>query len=109
MIAFPFGPRGDSMIWQAESHFWFRLAGGYITPTVPRSFMQPAVQHVTTADHPYEVTAAAVRTLGRLKGATLVLVSARDGRTWRPILRPLGEPVERDGVLLYRLAGPLSC
>jgi hypothetical protein len=109
VIAFPFGPRGDSMIWQADSHFWFRLAGGYITPTVPRSFTQPAVQHVTTADHPSEVTAAAVRTLGRLKGATLVLVSARDADTWRPILRPLGKPVERDGVLLYGLAGPLSC
>jgi phenylpyruvate tautomerase PptA (4-oxalocrotonate tautomerase family) len=56
------------------------------------------------------VTAAAVRALGRLKGATAVVVSGREAGTWRPILRPLGTPAERDGVLVYRLRGPeLSC
>src|SRR5205823_5895260 len=52
VIAFPVGPRGDSMIWQADSGFWFRMAGGYITPVVPRSFTMRSIQHVTTADFP---------------------------------------------------------
>jgi hypothetical protein len=105
VVAFPFGPRGDSMIWQADSGFWFRMAGGYITPVVPRSFTTREIQHVTTADHPSEVTAAAVRALARLKGATLALVSARDAAAWSPILRPLGPPLRRGGVLIYGLAG----
>jgi hypothetical protein len=110
VIVAPVGPRGDSMIWQALSGFWFRMAGGYITPAIPSSFTSPAIQHVTTADNPQEVTPGAIRTLARLKGATLVVVDVHVARTWRPILRPLGTPLERDGVLIYRLAGPkLTC
>ncbi len=58
---FPVGSRGDSMIWQADSHFWFRMAGGYIAPKIPSSFMHPAaITHLTTGDNPSEVTLAAV-------------------------------------------------
>jgi hypothetical protein len=111
VIVFPVGPRGDSMIWQADAHFWFRMAGGYIAPVVPPGFLEPAVQHVTTADRPSEVTAGAVRELARLKSATLVVVDARQASTWAPILRPLGRPQAVGGTLIYRLDGsrPASC
>ena len=60
-----------------------------------------------------EISAAAVRELARLKGATLVFVDERVAVTWRPILRPLGTPQAVDGTLVYRLtrlpAGRLSC
>jgi hypothetical protein len=106
VIVFPVGPRGDSMIWQADSHFWFRMAGGYITPVVPSSFTHPAgIQHLTTADRPSEVTAAAVRELARLKAATTVVVDARVAQTWLPILRPLGTPQRAGGALVYHLSG----
>lgn len=34
LLVFPFGFAGDSMLWQAESSFWFRLAEGYMYPLV---------------------------------------------------------------------------
>jgi len=103
VIVVPVGPRGDSMIWQADARFWFRIAGGYITPVVPPGFLEPAVQHVTTADRPSEVTAGAVRELARLKGASLVVVAAAVAPAWAPILRPLGPPRAVGGTLIYRL------
>jgi hypothetical protein len=105
VIVFPVGPRGDSMIWQADAHFWFRMAGGYVTPVVPPGFLDPAVQHLTTADRPSEVTAGAVRALARLKGASVVVVAREVAPTWAPILRPLGRPQAAGGTLIYRLEG----
>src|SRR5204862_484778 len=32
---FPFGAWGSSTLWQAETNFWFRMPGGYLTPTPP--------------------------------------------------------------------------
>jgi hypothetical protein len=104
VIVFPIGPSGDSMIWQADSDFWFRIAGGYLSPVVPPSFLRPAgIAHLTTNDNPSEITVGAVRELARLKGASLVIVDASEGATWRPILRPLGRPQEVGGTLIYRL------
>jgi hypothetical protein len=104
VIVFPVGPRGDSMIWQADAHFWFRMAGGYIAPVIPPGFLRPSgVQHLTTADRPSEVTAAAVLELARLKGVSTVVVAAPVAATWRPILRPLGRPRSVGGALVYRL------
>src|SRR5207302_1951995 len=41
VLAFPFGPKGDSMLWQAEADFGFRLAGAYVGPSPPPSFTHP--------------------------------------------------------------------
>jgi len=107
-IVFPFGPRGDSLIWQAESDFWFRLAGGYISPKVPDSFLHPAaVAHVTTADNPAEVTLAGVLELARQKSVTAILVDARRSEPWRTLFRKVSRPEAVGGVLIYRVGGSL--
>jgi len=51
---FPFGFWGNSMLWQAESGFWFRMAGGYLLPKPPAAFLaDPTVQKLTyTTDNP---------------------------------------------------------
>jgi hypothetical protein len=33
---FPFGPRADSTLWQAETGFWFRMPEGYLAPRPPK-------------------------------------------------------------------------
>src|SRR5262249_47974008 len=38
VLLLPFGTLGDSMIWQARTGFWFRDAGGYISPYPPPSY-----------------------------------------------------------------------
>lgn len=39
-IVIPYGTRGDSMLWQAQAEMYFRMAGGYISPTMPEEFLQ---------------------------------------------------------------------
>jgi hypothetical protein len=48
VVIFPYGFRGDAMLWQAESGFWFRMAGGYLLPKPPEPFIDdPLVQKLT--------------------------------------------------------------
>jgi hypothetical protein len=104
VLIFPYGPRGDSMLWQAENDFRFRLAGGYVSPKVPQSFTPTdAIAHVTTADNPAEVTTGGILELARLKSVTSILVDARRAEPWRSLLRRLPKPREAGGVLVYHL------
>jgi hypothetical protein len=48
---FPFGARDDSMLWQAESDFWFRMPEGALLPTPPAaSLANPVVNELTFTD-----------------------------------------------------------
>jgi hypothetical protein len=38
VLILPFGQLGDSMLWQADTDMWFRLAGGYINPVYPADY-----------------------------------------------------------------------
>ncbi len=54
VIIFPYGFWGNSMLWQAESGFWFRMAEGYLKPKPPAYYLRdPVVQELTyTFDTP---------------------------------------------------------
>lgn len=51
---FPYGFWGNSMLWQAETGFWFRMAEGYLQPKPPPSYLaDPTVLELTyTTDQP---------------------------------------------------------
>ena len=103
VIALPYGARGPSMLWQALSGMYFRMAGGW-TSITPREFQSwPAVNamlrqsvipdfadqfHVFAANH--QVRA--------------IIIDERDLSAWRPLLDALGiESESRGGVAIYRL------
>jgi hypothetical protein len=46
---FPFGYKGDSTLWQAESGFYFRMPGGYLAPAPPKADLEsdPLIQKET--------------------------------------------------------------
>jgi hypothetical protein len=46
---FPFGDRGDSTLWQAESGFYFRMPEGYLAPAPPAKNLasDPLIQRLT--------------------------------------------------------------
>jgi hypothetical protein len=50
VLIFPFGSHEHSMLWQAESGFRFRMAGGYLRPDVPPTFDFPAIRKVVKGD-----------------------------------------------------------
>lgn len=42
VLALPFGVSGDSMFWQVQASFHFRLAGGYVSVSLPAEY-RPAI------------------------------------------------------------------
>jgi hypothetical protein len=72
VIVFPYGSSGNSMLWQAESGFWFRLAGGYLQPKPPAYYLRyPMVQTLTyTFDTP---SADEILAFARAKDVSRVL------------------------------------
>jgi hypothetical protein len=105
ILTLPIGAHGDSMIWQADADFRFRLTVAYISPRIPDSYAAPAVLHLTSGDNAGEVTTDAVRELAREKQIAVIVVADSDARDWRRALAPLAHGVRRDGAVIYRLAG----
>jgi hypothetical protein len=107
VLALPFGARGNSLVWQAKSDFWFRLAGGYIMNTVPPSFRQPhAVDTVASNKEPSLIKLTDVRAFIRKASVSSIVLNADQGAPWRGLLAPLGPPTAVGGVLIYRLDNP---
>ncbi len=111
VLLLPFGTRGDTMIWQARTGFWFEDAGGYISPYPPASYTTlQGMFRVASEDNPPEVTTADVLQLVRLKHVTAIVVDQSAASLWSPVLSPFGHPQSVGGALIYRLrdAPPLE-
>ena len=102
LIVLPYGGNGHSMLWQAESGFAFRMAGGYIRPEIPPPFAQFRVVHAFASNDP-TATAADLREFASAKHVTAVVVDRSAAGFW-PLLEPFGPPLGVDDVLIYRIA-----
>jgi hypothetical protein len=100
VFALPLGGAGSSSLWQAESDFGFRLAGGYVRPTPPWSYLRyPAIGILH-----FEGTPPSQRDLRQLfsaKHVTRVVVPTADEAQWRAPLAFLGSPRAVGGVDVY--------
>ncbi len=48
LAMFPFGSEGNATLWQAETNFWYRMAGGYLKPDPPAASMaDPVIKELT--------------------------------------------------------------
>ena len=99
-IVVPFGSRGDSMLWQAETGFWFTMAGGYLSPAVPTPFERFRVAHPRLAK---STRTRDIVDLARAKNVQTIIVDAQHSSPWRTLL-PV-RPISVAGVLLDRLSG----
>jgi hypothetical protein len=107
ILPLPQGALGDSLLWQVDSGFWFRIAGGYISPAIPTPFEHPpAVERIVANDMPPKITSASIRRFVELKNVTAVVLDDRNARTWKAVLAPLARPESVGGVLIYRLREP---
>ncbi len=92
VLIFPFGYRGWSMLWQAESHFAFPMVDGY-TGTVPGKYAKsPLVQtwlsHGPLCGH---YARRLHRFLRQQHIATVIAIKPFSART-RQLIAPLGHP-----------------
>ena len=108
VLPLPVQSGGDSMLWQVESDFRFRMAGGRVATTPPSPFMNPRVDRAgrrRLPDHGRRGRSAQGphRGEGRHKRRRRQAPGRRSGR---PALDAFAKRQDVGGVLLYRVAGP---
>ncbi len=106
VVVLPYGINGNSMLWQLQSRWYFRMAGGY-AGNPPLEFRQWPIVRVF-----YRVSTVALPDAGdQLKAflathdAVAVLVDDREVDIWRPLMTTLdAAPIETGGITIYRAA-----
>jgi hypothetical protein len=102
IVALPFGIAGGTMLWQASSRMYFRMAGGY-TGITPREFERwPVVRALMTHTYLADTPAQLIAFMAGHK-ADVVVVDDTDQKFWASALAPI-DPAPRavGGVWLYR-------
>ena len=108
LLVLPYDSNGDAMLWQAESGFAFRMAGGYVRPRPLDRFLRfPAVAALYENAVPPR-GAADVRAFVRAQHVGAIVVDGAHADPWRKLLRPFGPPTAVGGVLLYDLGSPVA-
>ena len=102
VLVLPANQLGMSMLWQAETGMWFRMAGGYLGTLVPADYasdpLSPALGGQVKPD-PKVLRSFVVR---RHVGA--VIVDPAQAQWWPGALAALGlKPMSLGGILLYRV------
>jgi len=102
VLILPFGQLDASMLWQADTGFWFRLAGGYINPQYPADYehdpLFPALYR-EAKPNPQALRSFLVR---RHIGA--VIIDPAEPQRWPRALASLGlKRRSLGGVWVYRL------
>jgi hypothetical protein len=107
VLTVPIGIAGESMLWQVEAGFRFRLAGGYVSFVWPPDYLRwlGVIEALDASEGAHTRTPALCAFL-RQTGTRTILVRAGYPGEWRRILAPLGvTPIEAGGFWIYRLAG----
>lgn len=114
VLALPYSQRGQSLLWQARTDMWFRLAGGYLGQQPPGDYIEePAVIQLLQGVANEETPCLLKSFIERREIGAVVLESAST-EPWRPALAELGlRPQEVGGVDFYRvppdLSAPAAC
>jgi hypothetical protein len=106
----PIGQGGQATLWQAESGFHFRLAGGRLQTSPPTEFLHPAtIAQIGVGYAPVSNQAALLRRFFAEKGVTAAIVDERQAATWTPALDRIAKPRRLGGVTFYRVSGKATC
>jgi hypothetical protein len=104
VVVLPYSYIGDSMLWQLESGWYFRMAGGNVGPP-PLEFRQWPIVRVFYRVGTVELPAAGdqLKAFLATHRATAILVDDREAEVWRPLMATLGStPIEAGGMTIYR-------
>jgi hypothetical protein len=89
----PAGPRGYSMLWQAEAHLRFKMASGYLPPPEsPNPYKQDPIYPMLSLGQPVRSVEERAREFLRTHHVTVAVVDMGipAARPWLRILRRLG-------------------
>ena len=104
VVIVPYGAGGPSMLWQAQSAMYFRMAGGW-TSIMPREFQSwPIVNAFLYRSYIPGFTDQLMAFLAHHDVSTII-IGDRERPLWEPLMAPLHlTPIEAGGVALYRFA-----
>jgi len=102
VLILPFGQLDASMLWQADTGFWFRLAGGYINPQYPADYehdpLFPALYREAKPNP------QALRSFLARRHIGAVIIDPAEPQRWPRALASLGlKRQSLGGVWVYRL------
>jgi hypothetical protein len=111
-LVIPYGWNGNSMLWQAQTDMYFRMAGGYLSSEVPDDYWRDPVVQALLDPEARGITPERWRLplrdfiVRRRVGA--VILAGGDSDAWRPVVESLGlRPRRAGGVLFYDVPGTL--
>jgi hypothetical protein len=105
VVVLPYGINGNSMTWQLESGWYFRMAGGY-AGNPPLEFRQWPIVRTFYRIGTVELPAAGdqLKAFLATHRATAILVDDRESEIWRPLMSTLAAtPIDAGGITIYRV------
>ena len=103
VLPIPYGPAGRSMLWQARTGMYFRMASGNIA-IQPSSYASDPIVVQLLANTPAPGAPAELRSFIVRRRVTAAVVDFRQAGAWPRVLSRLGlQPLSVGGVLLYRI------
>ncbi len=103
VLPIPFGMSGDSLLWQAQAHGYFRLASGWFGNWPHDYFFDPVVQEMVGA-LPYSDPVADMRSFIRRHHVGAVVMQDWKQGPWPQVMAQLGlQPVQVGWVTLYEV------
>jgi hypothetical protein len=107
-MVLPYADRGNSLLWQAQTDMYFRMAGGYMNPPPPESWCWPILHSLYSGNRPSDFDER-LRMFLEAHGVKAIVVAGQDRRYWRAILSGLRVvPIEVDDVSVYRVPSALA-
>jgi hypothetical protein len=106
VLVIPYGLNGNSMLWQAETGMYFRMAGGYVAPEVPVGYWRDPVARVLLyPDQEGPVTPERLRLPLRdfivRRGVGAVIIATSSPAPWAAVIESLGVRPTRVGDVLF--------
>jgi hypothetical protein len=103
-LVLPYGDRDNSMLWQAATGMYFRMAGGYVSSTEPPEFWRWPLLSALYGGPPGADFDQELRAFLGAHAVTVIIVAEQAREPWARLLAPLGiRPTETEGVMFYRL------
>jgi hypothetical protein len=109
IVVIPYAFRGDSMLWQAQAGFGFRMAEGYVSVVVPPEFARWPIMKTFLTGELVPDAEGELRAFLHDKGVEAIVVVQGWVGPWAQLFRPVDPHPERiGGVVLYRVPTSLS-
>jgi hypothetical protein len=106
VLVTPYSLYGNSMLWQAQTGFYFRMAGGWTGPLPDEYMLWPVIESLTRRNYLPDAQMQLMSFLANHQVGAIVAAGTDPAHRFVPQWLPAGaaKPLEVGGVTLYRIA-----